>query len=149
MLSKDLVKESLMDSFGVTDLEMSQKIGAAGWELLFLITRWLLDARVGFVVEGNFEARAAEPLRRIARRSRAIQIICRCSDSLSQERYERRATAADRHPGHMDAARIKRGQGLVSEFGPFDLGIPMLLVDTTEEYRPGITEIISFVRSET
>lgn len=99
LLAKDLIKESLLDSFGATDLRASQKVGAAGWELLFLVAAWLLDARVGFVIEGNFEARATSRLRELARRSEAIQVICQCSDELSQERYERRASASDRHPG--------------------------------------------------
>ena len=148
LLSKDLVKESLMDSFGVPDIAMSQRIGGAGWELLFLVAAWLLDARVGFVIEGNFEVRAAKPLRRIADRSRAVQINCQCSDSLSQERYERRATAADRHPGHMDAARIQRGRRPASDFGPLDLGIPMLVVDTTDDYDPALTDILALVRRD-
>ncbi len=148
LLSKDLIKESLMDAFGVADIAMSQRIGGAGWKLLYLIAAWLLDARVGFVTEGNFETGAAEPLRRIAHHSRAVQISCQCSDSLSQERYERRATAADRHPGHMDIARIRRGRRRTSDFGPLDLGIPMLVVDTTDGYHPAFTDILAFARRD-
>ncbi len=146
LLSKDLIKESLMDSFGVTDIDMSQRIGLAGWRLLYQVAGWLLDAGVGFVIEGNFEvARAEGALGRIAHRSRAVQINCQCADSLSQERYERRATAADRHPGHMDAAR---GPRPASDFGPLDLGIPMLVVDTTDDYHPALTDILAFVRRD-
>ena len=148
LLAKDLIKESLLDSFAAADLAASQKVGAAGWELLFLVAAWLLDARVGFVIEGNFEARAADRLRRIARRSHAVQVICQCSDKLSQERYERRAAAADRHLGHMDIARIQRGQRPVSDFGPFDLGVPTLIVDTTSDYHPTLTEILAFIRGD-
>ena len=148
LLSKDLIKESLMNSFAVIDIAMSERIGGAAWELLFLITGCLLDARMGFVVEGNFEARASDRLRRVAQQSRAVQVICRCSDSLGQERYERRASAAGRHPGHMDAARILRGQRPVSDFGPFALGIPVLVVDTTDDYHPGLRDVVAFCRDE-
>ncbi|HEY8806345.1 MAG TPA: AAA family ATPase [Candidatus Limnocylindria bacterium] len=148
LLAKDLIKESLLDSFGATDLAASQKVGGAGWELLFLVAAWLLDARVGFVIEGNFEARAADRLRQIARRSHAVQVICQCSDRLSQERYERRASAPDRHHGHMDIARIQRGPRPVSDFGPFDLGVPTLIVDTTSDYHPTLTKIVAFVRGD-
>ena len=146
LLAKDLIKERLLDSFSATDLAASQRVGGAGWELLFLIATWLLDARVGFVIEGNFEARATDHLRQIAKRAQAVQVICQCSDQLSQERYERRASAPDRHPGHMDTARIQRGQRPVSDFGPFDLGVPTLIVDTTSDYLPPLTDIVAFAR---
>jgi predicted kinase len=149
LLSKDLIKENLMDSFGVTDIATSHKIGVAGWKLLYQVADWLLDAGMGFVIEGNFEvARAGEPLRRIAHRSRAVQINCQCPDSLSQERYERRATAVDRHPGHMDAARIQRGARPTADFGPLDLGIPMLVVDTTASCPHRSRTSLRFVRGQ-
>ena len=148
LLAKDSIKESLLDSFGAADLAASQKIGGAGWDLLFCVAAWLLDARVGFVIEGNFEARATDRLREVARRCHAVQVICQCSDQLSQQRYERRASAPDRHPGHMDLARIQRGQRPVSDFGPFDLGIPTLVVDTTSDYRPPVARILAFARGE-
>ncbi len=146
LLSKDLIKESLMDSLGVSELAMSRRIGSATWELLYRVAAWLLDAGAGFVIEGNFEARAREPLKHLTLRSRAVQISCRCADSLSQERYERRSVAAGRHPGHMDAVRIERGQLATSTFGPVDLGIPTLIVDTTDGYRPTLEQILQFAR---
>ena len=145
LLSKDLIKESLMDSLGASDLATSQRIGSATWELLYRVAGWLLDAGGGFIIEGNFGAQAREPLTRLASRSRAVQISCRCADSLSQERYERRSLAADRHPGHMDGVRIARGQLATSSFGPLDLGIPTLIVDTTDGYRPTLDQIVQFV----
>ena len=36
-LSKDLIKETLMDSLGASDLPTSQRVGAAGWELLYRV----------------------------------------------------------------------------------------------------------------
>ncbi len=144
LLSKDLIKESLMDSLGASDLATSQRIGSATWELLYRVAGWLLDVGVGSVIEGNFGARAREPLTRLTSRSRAVQISCRCADSLSQERYARRSVAPDRHPGHMDEVRIERGQLATSTFGPLDLGIPTLTVDTTDGYRPTLEQIVQF-----
>ena len=147
LLSKDLMKESLMDSFGVGDLSASQRIGGASWELLFLVAGWLSDARTGFILEGNFERTATERLRAIAVRSRMVQITCRCSDAVRQDRYEQRSHAPNRHPGHMDGPRIARGQRPSTDFGPFELGVPTLVVDTTDDPAPAFPDVLAFVRA--
>ena len=147
LLAKDAIKERLLDAFDATDIAVSQRVGGAGWELLYAMADWLLDAGTGFVIEGNFEARAVPRLRALARRATAIQLICRCADELSRARYARRAGSADRHPGHFDLARLAQGVRPGEAFGPFDLGVPTLVVDTTSDLRPAFDEIVRFARA--
>lgn len=147
LLAKDAIKERLLDAFDATDIAASQRVGGAGWELLYAMAGWLLDAGTGFVIEGNFDARAVPRLRDLARRAIAIQLICRCADEVSRARYARRAGSPDRHPGHFDLERLAQGARPGDAFGPFDLGIPTLDVDTTSDLRPTFDEIVRFARS--
>lgn len=54
LVAKDAVKESLGGSLGITEPVESRRLGTAVFELIPLLLRELLAARVSVVVEGNF-----------------------------------------------------------------------------------------------
>jgi hypothetical protein len=55
------------------------------------------------------------------------------------DRYRRRAINRARHRGHMDQVRPEMLRP------PPDLGVPRLLVDTSDGYRPSLPEIVSWL----
>lgn len=99
LLSKDTIKESLMDAYGVASINDSQRIGQAAIRVLFAIAAETHGAvlesvwRPSLVVEDFNQLDGS-----------LIELFCACPPDLAKQRYAQRA--ADRHPGHFDTARL-------------------------------------------
>lgn len=146
LLTKDRIKESLMESLGVADLRANQQIGAAAYDLLFEVTGWLLEAGSGCVIESNFVAGGSEAsLGALVQRAAAVQIHCVVDEQIRRSRYEDRARTGERHPGHLDDAVLREWAARPARrHGPLSLDTPMLVVDTDRGYQPTIAEIVAF-----
>lgn len=72
-------------------------------------------------------------------------IHCSVPYDLALERYVSRS---DRHPGHHDdQAKADLARGLQNgEFDPLELMAPLLVVDTSDGYRPRFDEIAASCR---
>jgi len=146
MLTKDAIKEAMMDALPVPDREASRRLGAAVFRVLFALSQSLLDAGVGIVLEGPFaHPQADAELRELGRRARTVLIHCVAPAELVLARYRDRYESGRRHPGHFDgvvldglAARIQTG-----EFEAPMIDVPKLIVDTRDGYKPTIDQIVA------
>lgn len=136
-----------MDSMEVPDLDASQRAGSLAFDLLWRFADWLLESQSSFILEGNFTSRATTALEHVRDRSHLVQVICACPDAVAGDRYAERARSPARHPGHHDALRMERGHRPSVEFGPFELGAPTIVIDTSHGYEPSLEEINRFIRS--
>jgi predicted kinase len=97
LISKDEIKESLIDSLGgpADDLVWSRRVGAAAMELL-----WRLAERCpSAILEANFRPRSAYEHERLVRLDATlIELYCRCPTEEVARRFARRAGTA--HPAH-------------------------------------------------
>jgi len=149
MLTKDAIKEAMMETLPVTDREASKRLGAATFRVLFTVSQSLLDAGAGIVLEGPFSHPQADAeLRGLGRRARTVLIHCVAPTELVLQRYRERYESGQRHPGHFDsavlpglAARIQAG-----EFEAPQIGVPTLIVDTRAGYNPSLEQIVSTLR---
>ena len=153
ILHRDSFKEVLMDALAVTDLEGSMRLGSASFQLLHATMGWLLDAGVGAVYESNFQRGLSEPeLRQHLARARGVLLHLETSHEKVIARYEARARHGERHPGHFDLERIERNRANPAAYDwsrydtPLDLDVPTLRIDTSDGYRPGLEEVVAFVR---
>jgi predicted kinase len=106
-ITKDGIKETLLDASGALDVEESKQLGRAAWAVLWHVLEAELAARRPVLVEGNFSAVDADPrLGSLAERFAftALQVHCFAPVDVLYERYEARID--ERHPGHTDAARL-------------------------------------------
>jgi predicted kinase len=150
MLSKDSIKEAMMETLPVTDREASKQLGAATFRVLFTVSQSLLDAGAGIVLEGPFShPQAHAELRALGRAARTALIHCVAPTELVLQRYRDRYQSGQRDPGHFDgavlpglAARIQAG-----EFDAPQIDVPTLLVDTRDGYDPTLDQIVSTLRS--
>ena len=155
---KDGIKETLFDSLGWKDRAWSNELGAAAMEILFYLVEVQLRAGRSVVVEGNFYPEFHTP-RFAALQERYsfthFQILCTTDAQALAERYQRRATSGERHPGHLD-------QELIRELDPFrvqdrhgllGIGGRALEVDTSDftmiEYEGLFQAIASMAKRQT
>jgi predicted kinase len=150
LLARDTIKETLMDTLGSPDRARSRELGAASYAMLFTVLDLLLDAGVGAVVESNFSHGRSETdlLKRIKCAS-SVQLHCETGHDEIRRRYRQRALDGSRHPGHHDTspetladleASLASNRHL-----PLDLPIPLLRIDTTNGYDPGLNTISAFI----
>jgi glycerophosphoryl diester phosphodiesterase len=98
LLSKDTIKEPLMDTLLAPDIAASRQLGRAAMAALYALAA---AQPYGSVLESNFQrSLALEELSRLP--GRVVEIFCRCDRDVAAARYRSRAPA--RHRGHFDAA---------------------------------------------
>ncbi|MGD9892049.1 MAG: AAA family ATPase [Dehalococcoidia bacterium] len=152
LLTKDGFKEVLGDALGAEDRDASKLLGAAAHELLYATAGWLLDAGTGLIVESNFWRGLSErSLGPLIARARPVLIHCEAPLQTLLDRHAERIARAERHAVHFDLGETDalRSAVAVGRFEPIELDIPMLRVDTTNGYVPGLTDILAFVRAVT
>ncbi len=152
LLTRDSIKEALADEFGVETIAESQRLGAAAFRALYRVLDQMLPAGCGAVVEANFGKGMAETeLQPFVQRTSAALVHCQTTRAIAMQRYAERVGSPGRHWSHLDAERVKLLEspevaGSWDRAGPMDLGVPTLIVDTTDGYVPSFAEIEAFCR---
>ncbi len=135
LVAKDRIKETMIDSLGVGDLDWSKRVGRAAMRVLFAIA-----ADAGAAVLDSTWSLDLAPAELAALEAPLVEVYCECPPKLAQTRfYERLAT---RHPGHHDGDRDYSTRWSTAR----PLGIaPLVVVDTSREV--DIVSLAAEVRS--
>ena len=110
----------------------------------------MLRAGVSCIIEANFRPHLAKddfaPLLRIAE---GRQVHCSIPEDMVIERYRERSEAGERHPVHVSTgAEAALEEGIEQGDGdPLPLDIPLLEVDTSDGWNPGLDQVVTFCRS--
>jgi len=154
LFAKDQFKELLYDSTDQGEdaytRETSTIVGKQSIALLLMVARQLLKANVSCIIEANFlPDLAPDDLNPLLAIAEGRQVHCSIHGDLVLERYRNRAQAGERHPVHVDEGteeeltyRIETGGG-----DPLPLDVPLLKVDSTDGWNPGIAGIVTFCRA--
>jgi len=114
LLSKDCIKEPLLEVLGASDQRASRALSDASFAVLFALAGQHLEQTGAVVLEGNFRPGEHEAALRALLDRHApqdcIQVLCRVPETLRQARLLARAADATRHPGHQDAAWVAPAQ---------------------------------------
>ncbi len=121
LIAKDRIKESLLDSLGVRDLEWSRQVGRATISLMYQLA---VDAGAA-VLESTWSPELA-PAAVAALQAPIVEAYCSCPPELAEARYRERL--ATRHPGHHDAERLYEDRWTKDQ--PLGIG-PLVVVDTS------------------
>jgi SAM-dependent methyltransferase/predicted kinase len=140
VISKDLVKEALMDHLGG-----APAVGAATFSVQFAVARQLLEAGVGLILEGAFFREQTE-IAELAPLGNTVVVNVSCALDVLERRYVQRHPT--RHPGHRgpEALSDLRRRVVNGEYGIPDVSGPTLLVDTTSDFSPSVSEVVRWVR---
>jgi len=124
LVSKDALKETLLDSLGFADREASRRIGAAAGEICWTVIRscpgpvvldtWITEQSI--VVAGLSRAGV----------DRVVEVWCHADDDVVRERYRSRV----RHPGHFDDVNHEQHDAWIASARPLAIG-EVIDVDTT------------------
>jgi predicted kinase len=138
VMSKDGIKEALLDEFDGVDRGLSERIGRGSWAVLWHLLEVELTARRSALFEGNFSAEhGTARLSQLVDRFEfaVLQLHCVAPIDALYRRYRERID--ERHPGHVDAERVTDSQHLFDS-ARYLLTVPgdSLTVDTTSFGRP-------------
>jgi predicted kinase len=111
LISKDSIKEPLLDVLGASDRNQSRRLSDASFAVLFAMTRELVAAGVDLLLEGNFRPGEHES-RLHSVPARIAQVLCTVEEPQRLARLAARTGDTTRHPGHRDAEHaIERAAG--------------------------------------
>jgi predicted kinase len=155
LFAKDHFKELLFDAVNphdddeATRAESTEK-SQESIALLYAIATEVLKAGVSCIIEANFRPYLArEDFAPLLRLASGRQVHCSIPEEMVLERYRERSDAGERHPVHVrtgaeDALEdaIEQGDG-----DALPLDIPVIEVDTSDGWNPGLSAIVAFCRS--
>jgi predicted kinase len=148
LIVRDELKEVLADAMGhPADTPAANRLGAAAYGVLVSIARGMLMSGHGVILESNFRRGVSEvDLRPLLAHSDACLIHCTAAREVLRARYAARAARGERHPAHLDGARLEALDHDLEagRFDPLELSVPTLVVDTNDGLRPTYEEIRDF-----
>lgn len=147
-LSKDQIKENLLDSLGWSDRAFSRAVGKASFQLLLQIASELSSKKVPFILESAFRATDGARLLEALGTDDLLQIFCAADSATLLSRFEKRASSGERHPGHADHCSLAELRESLDTglYGKLDLPGRLVTIDTTNPdsaaYRDGYSGIL-------
>ncbi len=142
VLSKDSVKEAMMDHLGG-----APTVGKAAFAVQVAVARELLTSGVGVILEGAFFGKQADFID-LAGLGDAVVLQLECQLRVLEQRYIDRQSS--RHPLHrgLEALPELRERVHNGAYDLPDLGRPVLRIDTTDGLTPSEAEIVHWLREQ-
>jgi predicted kinase len=149
LISKDVIKETLMDVWPPANREESTRIGEGTWPVLYATLDLLVGYVPGLIAEANFQTGYSEPsFRPLIEKSDTTLIYCFADKQTTIDRIKAREDDPDRHEGHFDQDALPILDDLIDKDAyRLDLpGVTRIDVDTTNDYHPSLPEILEQIR---
>jgi predicted kinase len=100
LLAKDTIKDAMMSSLPVPDIEASRQLGGAAVAVMLAVAA---ESPVGAVIESNFfRSKAIAGLSALP--GHVVEVFCRCSRDVAAARFA--ARTGTRAAGHFDYQRV-------------------------------------------
>ena len=125
LLTKDLIKETLMSVLVVPDVDTSKLIGQAAIEVMYVVAG---ASSIGAILEANFH-RSASVAGIQGLPGSVVELFCRCDRDTALARYRERSER--RQPGHFDSQRTDDELWNDEVTAPVAGGWAVLEIDTT------------------
>ena len=129
MISKDTIKEAMMDGLGTGDRVWATKLSRTAHLVMFDLVR---EFTGDVIIEAHFHRGVAEAdLRGLGRP--LVQVYCECPVELAWQRYCERRDDPGRHPGHLPEHQDESATAgwRTGEAQPLDIEAPLLVIDTS------------------
>lgn len=148
LISRDQLKEGYINTLGIQHDQLDDSAALHIYQVFFEVIGHLVSRGISVVVEAAFQDHLWRPQLLLLRDKAEIRVvICRIEPDLAKRRFaDRLMSDPDRDRFHGDnLARDKAG--LVTEtYVSLNMDVPTLLVDTTNQYRPPLPEVLDFIQ---
>ncbi|HVU96916.1 MAG TPA: AAA family ATPase [Puia sp.] len=140
LISRDELKEGYVNTLGAPHHQLDDSAAWHIYETFFAVIELLLAKNISIVVEAAFQDRLwKQRLPALAAKTSVKVIICNLPFDLARQRFiQRRSSDAGREKFHGDESFAKT-------YEPLSMNVPTLEVDTTQDYRPNMRNIIDFL----
>ena len=150
-LSRDELKEGYINTL---DIEHSQLDNSVAWHIyntFFEAIDLLIAKGISVIVEAAFQDKLWKPkLSHLSDKAEIKVIICNTSPGIAKTRFAGRLLndpGRNRFHGDKFLISVKEQDRLMTEhYEALNIDAPTLGVDTTENYDPGLGEIVSFIK---
>ena len=149
LLSRDQFKEGLINTLGLSHSQLNRSVDLQVYETFFETIELLISKRISLVVEAAFQDKLWRPkLLNLLQQAEIKIIICKTAIALTKARFANRLSDfPEREKFHGDQSlQEEQLASMIENYQPVNLDVPTLQVDTTQQYEPGIEEIINFIR---
>jgi adenylate kinase family enzyme len=148
LLSRDEFKEGYINTIGATHKELDDSVALHIYESLFSAVDLLISKQISIIAEAAFQHKLWQPkLLSISDKAEIKVIVCKTGSALSKARYMKRlASDPAREIFHSDKSGEEQAVALIEKYQPLRMDLPTIEVDTTDGYRPGIEELIDFIK---
>ena len=151
-ICRDEIREGLVHTSAPRTPDEDRAIAWRIYDLFFATLELLVDGGVTLVAEAAFQHALWEPkLTPLADRADIRVIRCLIEPVRARARIADRIKAdalrRDSHPDAEFLARIDSGDVSLEAWGPIDMDVPTLVVDTSSGYAPSFDNILSFART--
>ena len=146
LISRDELKEGYINTTGKEHAVITQEENKGIYDLFFRTMELLLDNNITTVVESAFQYKLWFPkYETLARKARIKIIVCKIDAQLANKRFlDRKYSDPLRDYFHGDNPELIVNENYT--YTPPDFPVPAMEVDTTAEYKPGLSEIVSFIK---
>lgn len=151
LISKDAIKESLVESLGGGTDEWLRKLSTAAWALVYQQIENLLKVSRSHIVESNFDPYYANThWQNLAGRYdfKLVQLCCETEPSILLKRYIARIESGERHTGHVDASQDPAFLASIRKpFGYVAVNGDQLSINTTNYATISLPEIVHTLKN--
>ena len=153
LLSRDEIKEGYVNTMGILHNQMDSSGAMHIYETFFEAIELLISKKISIIVEAAFQDKLWKPkLLNLADKAAIKIIICKTNPALAKTRFtERLFQDPDREKYHGDSSLIsikEKSELLTEKYEPVKMDVPILEVDTTDNYKPGRGEITRFIQQK-
>jgi predicted kinase len=149
-ICRDEIKEGMVHAAGNAAAEPGDDLNLRTLPTFFQVLELLLNAGVTTVAEAAFQDRLWRPQLQPLRRLADIRIVhCHVTADTARARIHRRQSENPTRRAHADPHLIGRQQHADrhDSFHRVELDVPQIDVDTSDNYRPALDEIVAFVHA--
>lgn len=153
-ICKDDIKELLFDNLGWEDRELSKKIGASSYDLLYYIMEQILSAKKSLIIETNFNPKFAnQKFLELKEKYNFVpfQIRCIADGEILFDRFKKRANSNDRHPGHVDSGSLDEWKPILlqGKIEALNIGGEIYDIDTSDFDKIDYRNLVNAIKSKT
>lgn len=131
--------------------ELDKSVDIHLYNLFFEVIELLISNEISIIVEAAFQDKLWRPkLLGLLNKAEIKIIICKTNANHIKSRFVNRlSNNPDRDKFHGDKALLlstDKFLSMTANYDPVNIECPTLQVDTTENYNPGIEEILDFIK---